>query len=332
MENKAVQSAGAPENTEQSDQRAEGNDLRGQSEQMLQEQESRLQDTAGASSAQEAFDVSESNALQQKGGSSEEKPAAGTGKGEGFVEEINPFDYPGTERVRIRHLEMKHISQEDIDRVLQLTGQLEDFEILMMYYDCALAEVRTKLEVLNREVGLKKNRNPFESIKSRLKKPVSIYEKLKHRRIPFSVVNIEKYLTDVAGLRVICSFIDDIYSIRDSLAAQDDVRIIQEKDYIAHPKPNGYRSLHLILEVPIYLMQEKKYMKVELQFRTIAMDFWASVEHKMKYKREIMNAESIVEELHYSADLINQLDRRMLQIRDRIELNEEGDRVMSEWR
>ena len=233
---------------------------------------------------------------------------------------------------KIRHLEMKHISQEDIDRVLQLTGQLEDFEILMMYYDCALAEVRTKLEVLNREVGLKKNRNPFESIKSRLKKPVSIYEKLKHRRIPFSVVNIEKYLTDVAGLRVICSFIDDIYSIRDSLAAQDDVRIIQEKDYIAHPKPNGYRSLHLILEVPIYLMQEKKYMKVELQFRTIAMDFWASVEHKMKYKREIRNAESIVEELHYSADLINQLDRRMLQIRDRIELNEEGDRVMSEWR
>ena len=246
-------------------------------------------------------------------------------------EEINPFDYPGTERVRIRHLEMKQISQEDIDRVLQLTGQLEAFEILMMYYDCALAEVRTKLEVLNREVGLKKNRNPFESIKSRLKKPVSIYEKLKHRRIPFSVENMEKYLTDVAGLRVICSFIDDIYSIRDSLASQDDVRIIQEKDYIAHPKPNGYRSLHMILEIPIYLMQEKKYMKVELQFRTIAMDFWASVEHKMKYKKEIKNAESIVEELHYSADLINQLDRRMLQIRDRIELSEEGDRVMSEW-
>jgi putative GTP pyrophosphokinase len=247
------------------------------------------------------------------------------------VEEINPFDYPGTERVRIRHLETKQMSQEDIDRVLQLTGQHEAFEILMMYYDCALVEVRTKLEVLNREVGLKKNRNPFESIKSRLKKPVSIYEKLKHRRIPFSVENIEKYLTDVAGLRVICSFIDDIYSIRDSLASQDDVRIIQEKDYIAHPKPNGYRSLHLILEVPIYLMQEKKYMRVELQFRTIAMDFWASVEHKMKYKREIRNAESIVEELRYSADLINQLDRRMLQIRDRIELNEEGDRVMSEW-
>ena len=136
-------------------------------------------------------------------------------------------------------MEVKEISQEDIDRVLQLTGQLEDFEILMMYYDCALAEVRTKLEILNRGVALKKNRNPFESIKSRLKKPVSIYEKLKHRRIPFSVKNIEEYLTDVAGLPVICSFIDDIYSIRDSLAAQDDVKIIQEKAYIVHPKPNG---------------------------------------------------------------------------------------------
>ena len=254
----------------------------------------------------------------------------GTEKAGEDKEEINPFDYPGTERVRIRHLEMRQISQEDIDRVLQLTGQLEAFEILMMYYGCALAEVRTKLEVLNKEVTLKKNRNPFETIKSRLKKPVSIYEKLKLRRIPFSVENIEKYLTDVAGLRVICSFIDDIYNIRDSLAAQDDVRIIQEKDYIAHPKPNGYRSLHLILEIPIFLMQEKKYMHVELQFRTIAMDFWASVEHTMKYKKEIKNADSIVEELRYSADLINQLDRRMLQIRDRIEMNEStGER--SQW-
>lgn len=254
--------------------------------------------------------------------------------GEESVQKQDPdfYEYPGTGRVRIRHMEVKSITQEDIDRILELTGQLEAFEILMMYYDCALAEVRTRLEVLNREVALKKNRNPFESIKSRLKKPVSIYEKIKSRRIPFSVDNIEKYLTDVAGLRVICSFIDDIYSIRDCLKLQDDVNIIQEKDYIAHPKANGYRSLHLILEVPIYLMQEKKFMRVELQFRTIAMDFWASVEHNMKYKKEIRNAESIVEELRYSADLINQLDRRMMQIRDRIELNEESDRERSQWR
>ena len=109
------------------------------------------------------------------------------------------------------------------------------------------------------------------------------------------------------------------------------MRIVQEKDYIANPKPNGYRSLHLIIEVPIFLMQEKKYMKVELQFRTIAMDFWASVEHKMKYKKEIRNEERIVQELRLSADLINQLDRRMQQIRDRIELSEANSREMSEW-
>lgn len=251
---------------------------------------------------------------------------------DGMDDELDSPEFAGTGRVRIRHLESKEMSQEDIDRVLELTGQLEAFEILMMYYDCALAEVRTKLEVLNREVALKKKRNPFETIKSRLKKPVSIYEKLKLRRIPFSVENIEKYLTDVAGLRVICSFIDDIYNIRDSLAAQDDVKIIQEKDYIAHPKPNGYRSLHLILEVPIYLMNGKKYMHVELQFRTIAMDFWASVEHSMKYKKEISNAEAIVEELRYSADLINQLDRRMLQIRERIELSENNNIEQSQWK
>ena len=279
----------------------------------------RPSDSAAAAGSQEEFDQDRAQG------------AASPSAGDGSRTDADLESYPGVGHVRIRHLESRQISQEDIDRILQLTGQLEDFEILMMYYDCALSAVRTKLEVLNKEVALKKKRNPFESIKSRLKKPVSIYEKLKHRRIPFSVPNIEEHLTDVAGLRVICSFIDDIYSIRDSLAAQDDVRIIQEKDYIANPKPNGYRSLHLILEVPIYLMQDKKYMRVELQFRTIAMDFWASVEHKMKYKKEIRNEASIVEELHYSADLINQLDKRMQQIRDRIEINEEKDMVVSEW-
>ena len=171
-------------------------------------------------------------------------------------------------------------------------------------------------------MALKNRRNPFEYIKYRLKSPKSIYGKLKVKGVPFTVENIENTINDVAGLRVICSFIDDIYGIRDSFDMQDDVEILQEKDYIASPKENGYRSLHLIVRVPIFLSNEKKYMNVEVQFRTIAMDFWASVEHKMKYKREIRNAEIIVEELRYSADLINQLDRRMLQIRERIERSE----------
>lgn len=223
----------------------------------------------------------------------------------------------------IGHYASDSMTDEDVERVLQITEQAEQFETLMMYYDCAMSEVRTKLEVLNKEMALRNRRNPFEYIKSRLKSPSSIYGKLKNRGVPFTVENIENTINDVAGIRVISSFIDDIYSIRDSFDVQDDVEILQEKDYIQNPKENGYRSLHLILRIPIFLSSEKKFMNVEVQFRTIAMDFWASVEHKMKYKREISNAEIIVEELRYSADLINQLDRRMLQIRERIERSEE---------
>ena len=163
------------------------------------------------------------------------------------------------------------------------------------------------------------NRNPFESIKSRIKTPRSIFEKLDRRGIDFTVSNIERYLQDIAGIRVICSFIDDIYRLRDCLIQQDDIRLLEEKDYIKYPKDNGYRSLHLILEVPVYLTSGKYMMKVEVQLRTIAMDFWASIEHKMKYKRDIPNEQAITEELQYVAEMINQLDRRMMQLRDRID-------------
>ena len=149
--------------------------------------------------------------------------------------------------------------------------------------------------------------------------PRSIFEKLDRRGIDFTVRNIERYLQDIAGIRVICSFIDDIYKLRDCLIQQDDIVLLEEKDYIRYPKDNGYRSLHLILEVPIYLTSGKYMMKVEVQLRTIAMDFWASIEHKMKYKRDIPNEQSITEELQYVAEMINQLDRRMMQLRDRID-------------
>ena len=229
------------------------------------------------------------------------------------------------EKYDIGHYETDYMTDEDVGRLLKITEQAEQFEVMMMEFDCAMAKVRTKLENLNKEMALKNRRNPFEYIKYRLKSPKSIYGKLKVKGVPFTVENIENTINDVAGLRVICSFIDDIYGIRDSFDMQDDVEILQEKDYIASPKENGYRSLHLIVRVPIFLSNEKKYMNVEVQFRTIAMDFWASVEHKMKYKREIRNAEIIVEELRYSADLIKQLDRRMLQIRERIERSEEPE-------
>jgi putative GTP pyrophosphokinase len=223
-----------------------------------------------------------------------------------------------------RTFDINGVTQAEIDQLLEMTDQMNEFRRLMVYYSCAMSEVRTKLEVLDKELSLTQKRNPFESIKSRIKTPVSIFSKMHRRNIPFSVENIEKYLNDVAGIRVICSFIDDIYMLRDCLVRQDDIHLIEEKDYIRNPKDNGYRSLHLIIEIPIFLTNEKKKVRVEVQFRTIAMDFWASLEYKMKYKKRIPDEESVSEELKYSAELINQLDRRMQQIRQKLDAAEDA--------
>ena len=207
-----------------------------------------------------------------------------------------------------------------LDEIIEFRDVYRDYQALMMNYECAMLEIKTKLDVLNAELAIKDSRNPFETIKTRIKKPMSIINKLKKDGIEVTLENIEKHLNDVAGIRVICSFPDDIYKLADYLEAQDDIRVITRKDYIAKPKPNGYRSLHLIVEVPIFLTTEKKNMRVEVQFRTIAMDFWASLEHKLKYKRELTDAENISNELYYCAELINQLDCRMQQIREKIEV------------
>ena len=223
---------------------------------------------------------------------------------------------------RSEKMNIDNINQVDVENLLKMKDQVKDFQILMMKYDCALSEVRTKLDVLNKELSLINNRNPFESIKMRIKTPISIYNKLSSKGVDFTIENINNNLSDVAGIRVICSFIDDIYMLADCLAKQDDITVIQRKDYIENPKASGYRSLHLIIEVPIFLTTEKEYMKVEVQFRTIAMDFWASLEHKMKYKKNIENQEVISDDLKFSADLINQLDLRMQQIREKIDEDE----------
>ena len=217
---------------------------------------------------------------------------------------------------------MSNISEHEIAQLLHLTDDAQRFRILMMKYESAISEVRTKLEVLNRDMSLKYQRNPFESIKSRLKTPASIYEKLQRRGLPVTYDSIADNLTDIAGVRVICSFMDDIYMLADCLTSQDDISVIHRKDYLANPKDNGYRSLHLIVEVPIFLTDTKEYMKVEVQFRTIAMDFWASLEHHMRYKKNIRNAEAVSEEMRYAADLMNQLDQRMTQIREKIDYEE----------
>lgn len=190
---------------------------------------------------------------------------------------------------------------------------------LMSYYRCAIMEIETKLNVLNEEYSLEFDRNPISSIKSRLKSPHSITEKLQRKNYPISIDSIEENLRDVAGIRVICSFQDDVYNISRALLKQDDVTLIEIKDYIANPKNNGYRSLHLIVEVPIFLANEKRPMKVEIQLRTIAMDCWASLEHQLRYKKNNEFTESMVDELLQCADISAELDRRMGALRENID-------------
>ena len=192
------------------------------------------------------------------------------------------------------------------------------FKQLLMLYECAIMQVNTKLQVLNNEFSHTFKRNPIESIKSRIKTPESIWEKLMRRNLPIEPAAIERDLTDIAGIRVICPFQDDIYNIAELLISQDDISLVEKKDYIKNPKPNGYRSLHLIIEVPIYLATGKKFMKVEFQLRTIAMDFWASLDHKLRYKQNIVNADEIVAELKECADIIAGVDLKMQGIRKKI--------------
>lgn len=201
----------------------------------------------------------------------------------------------------------------------ELLEKTRPYMEMMMQYNAALREIRTKFEVLDDEFSVRYNRNPVETIKTRVKKPLSIHEKLRRKGLSMSVESIRSGITDVAGIRVICSFVEDIYALSDMLLQQDDVRLLRRKDYIAKPKENGYRSLHLIVEVPIFLTDRKEYIPVEVQLRTIAMDFWASLEHKLKYKKDIREAEAIAAELAVCAEQVASLDLHMQQIHKRIE-------------
>ena len=194
-----------------------------------------------------------------------------------------------------------------------------DFQELLMRYTCALKEIQTKLEVLNTEYNVRMQRNPIVSIHTRLKQSASIMEKMERLDIPFSLENVEKCLNDVAGVRVICSYLDDIYTLADALTKQDDVTLIRTKDYIRNPKGNGYRSLHLIVSIPVFFADSKRNMKVEVQIRTVAMDYWAELEHQLKYKQEVPNENEIATELKFCAEEMAQIDQKMLSIRKRIE-------------
>ena len=206
------------------------------------------------------------------------------------------------------------------------------FDLLMSYYECAIMEIETKFRVLNHELSLEYDNNPIESIKTRVKSNDSILKKIRRKNIPLNLQAIEENLKDIAGVRVICSFPDDIYKLAESFLKQDDITLIERKDYIKNPKPSGYRSLHLIVQVPIFLQNEKKMVNVEVQFRTIAMDFWASLDHKMRYKKELSDeeVEILQEELYDCAKQSAALDERMQRIRDRITQKREKEAILLE--
>lgn len=217
------------------------------------------------------------------------------------------------------------VEKTELMRSFLLTDQdqdalqrLEEFNHLMMKYHAVIREVTTKLEILNDEFSHSKRRNPIETISFRIKKPISIAQKLRRKGVPVAVDSIMSTLNDVAGIRVICSFVDDIYAVAEMLIQQDDVRLIEKKDYIQNPKPNGYRSLHLVLEVPVFFSTHKEPMRVEVQIRTVAMDFWASLEHQIRYKNHTAETRRIAGELNECADVIAQTDLRMQALRDEV--------------
>ena len=209
------------------------------------------------------------------------------------------------------------LSDEFIDFVQE---NLKPVNTMMAYYQCAIMEVETKFKVLSEQYSLEYDRNPIESIKTRVKSMESLLKKIRRKNIPLTIDAIEENIQDIAGVRVICSFPSDIYKLADSFLKQDDITLIERKDYIQHPKESGYRSLHLIVQVPIFLQDTKKLVYVEVQFRTIAMDFWASLEHKMRYKKNIPenHVKYLQDELYDCARQSAELDNRMQNIRNLI--------------
>ena len=220
-----------------------------------------------------------------------------------------------TEINKVKEKLKNTLSESD---VMEVTRSLNDVRELMTYYQCAIMEVETKFKVLNERFKLSIERNPIDSISSRLKTIDSMSEKLRRKNLPMTAEAIEQNLFDVAGVRIICSFIDDIYMLADCLVSQDDITLVRIKDYIKNPKENGYRSLHLIVEVPIFLENGKRSVKVEVQLRTIAMEFWSNLEHQLRYKKNLslQLLRSTSRELSECARISAALDIRMQSVRD----------------
>lgn len=204
-------------------------------------------------------------------------------------------------------------------------NQLDEWTTSMFLFNAALKEINTKIEILNDEFLHVHHYNPIEHVKSRIKSPESIVKKLKREGHEVTIDNMLRYLNDIAGIRIICSFVPDIYKIADMISNQDDVRVLIIKNYIANPKPNGYKSYHMVVSVPIFLSDGPVETKVEIQIRTVAMDFWASLEHKIYYKYEGLAPSSIQAELKACADIVDQLDEKMWSLNESLHQYEEQE-------
>lgn len=218
-----------------------------------------------------------------------------------------------------------YIEEKKITEIIPMFNQIaeqDDFNAfiqLQHLYDSAIKNVKTQLNIFDDEFRVKFQRNPIHSMESRLKSPQSIVGKLQKKCIPMTIANAKKYLNDIAGIRVICYYINDIYTIVDLILMHDDYQVINVKDYIRNPKPSGYRSFHMSIKVPVYLANGKQYVPVEIQIRTIAMDFWASVEHQLKYKTNCSITSEISSQLKECAEVIAQTDIKMQDIYKKIE-------------
>ena len=211
-------------------------------------------------------------------------------------------------------------------------SQVDQWRSVMFLYDSALKKVNTKIEILNNEFNSRYDYNPIEHIKSRLKSADSIVKKLKKDGYEVTIETMMEHLSDIAGVRIICSFISDIYQIADMIACQDDVTVLHVKDYIKHPKPNGYKSYHMVVTVPVYLTDGPVETKVEIQIRSVAMDFWASLEHKIAYKFEGNAPERLLQELKACADMVDVLDAKMFSLNQAITAIAERHRQEEEER
>jgi len=197
--------------------------------------------------------------------------------------------------------------------------EMDEIDELEMIYGCAIKEISTKLEILDYEFKIRRKRNPIEYMKSRVKSPKSMMGKLIRKNLKPDIETARKNFDDIAGIRVVCSFLSDIYEVADMLKRQDDITLIKEKDYIKNPKPNGYRSLHMVLEVPVFFSDKIEPLRVEVQIRTIAMDFWASLEHKLYYKKGEKIPLYIKNDLRECANIISETDIKMQNIQRQVD-------------